>query len=109
MKNKKIQCRECEGFGHIQAECANTLKKKNKSMNSTWSDGDSDYCIDDESNFIAFASRIDDTGGDGSVGLSKNTAGVTKGVSTLTYESSDDEDLTEEELIQAYRLTSGPN
>ena len=25
-----IQCRECEGFGHIQSECANTLKKKEK-------------------------------------------------------------------------------
>ena len=73
-------------------------------MNATWSDGDSDYCIEDESNFIVFASRTDDIGGDGGAGLSKNTAGVTKGVSTLTYESSDDKDLTEEELIQAYRL-----
>ena len=73
-------------------------------MNATWSDGDSDYCIDDESNFIAFASRTDDAGGDGGAGLSKNTAGVTKSVPTLTCESSDDEDLTEEELIQAYRL-----
>ena len=31
LKNKKpkkgIQCRECESFGHIQSECANTLKK----------------------------------------------------------------------------------
>ena len=27
---KGIQCRECEGFGHIQSECANTLKKKGK-------------------------------------------------------------------------------
>ena len=73
-------------------------------MNATWSDGDSDYYIDDESNFIAFASRTDDAGGDGGAGLSKKTAGVSKGVPTLTYESSDDEDLTEEELIQAYRL-----
>ncbi|KAH1129246.1 hypothetical protein J1N35_000624, partial [Gossypium stocksii] len=23
-----IQCHECHGFGHIQVECANTLKKK---------------------------------------------------------------------------------
>ena len=29
VKNKGIQCRECEGFGHIQAECANVIKKKN--------------------------------------------------------------------------------
>ncbi|CAM8880280.1 unnamed protein product [Rhodiola kirilowii] len=25
---KGIQCRECKGYGHIQAECANTRKKK---------------------------------------------------------------------------------
>ena len=41
-RRSNIQCRECEGFGHIQSECANTLKKSNKSFNSTWSDGDSD-------------------------------------------------------------------
>ena len=39
--NKKgIQCRECEGFGHIQSECANTLKKNKKGMNATRSDND---------------------------------------------------------------------
>ena len=40
--NKKgIQCRECEGFRHIQFECANTQKKKNKALKSTWSDKES--------------------------------------------------------------------
>ena len=82
-------------------------------MNATWSNGDSDYYIDDESNFIAFASRSDVTGGYGARssssniggdGPSKNMAGVIKSVPTLTCESNDDEDLTEEELIQAYRL-----
>jgi len=29
-RKEGVQCRECEGFGHVQAECANTLKKKNK-------------------------------------------------------------------------------
>ena len=32
---KRIQCKECEGFGHIQSKCANTLKKKGKSLKST--------------------------------------------------------------------------
>ena len=36
-KSKGIQCKECEGYGHIQAECANTCKKK-KSYTVTWSD-----------------------------------------------------------------------
>ncbi|KAI3443670.1 hypothetical protein Pfo_000335 [Paulownia fortunei] len=41
-KDKRIQCRECEGYGHIQSECANTLKKKKgMSLNITWSDADS--------------------------------------------------------------------
>ena len=40
--NKRIQCKECEGFGHIQSECANTRKKKNKALKSTWSDEEFD-------------------------------------------------------------------
>ncbi|KAA3463725.1 Receptor-like protein 12 [Gossypium australe] len=31
-KKKRIQCHECHDFGHIQVKCANTLKKKKKSM-----------------------------------------------------------------------------
>ena len=82
-------------------------------MNATSSDEDSDYNIYDASNFIAFPSRSDVIGGDGARssssntgvdGPSKNTASVTKGVPTLTYESNDDEHLIEEELIHAYRL-----
>ena len=36
-KRKGIQCKECEGYGHIQVECANT-RKKNKSYIATWGD-----------------------------------------------------------------------
>ena len=32
---KRIQCRKCEGYGHIQSECANTCKKKSKAKTST--------------------------------------------------------------------------
>ena len=53
--NKKgIQCRECEGFGHIQSECANTLKKK-KVMIATWSDQDFEQS-DEEENSVALTS-----------------------------------------------------
>ena len=40
--NKKgVQCRECEGYGHLQSECANTHNKKSKAtMTSVWSDDD---------------------------------------------------------------------
>ncbi|XP_057779449.1 uncharacterized protein LOC130998029 [Salvia miltiorrhiza] len=40
-----IQCYECHGFGHIQSECANTLKKlkeQNKSYNVSQSDEETD-------------------------------------------------------------------
>ncbi|XP_058180238.1 uncharacterized protein LOC131298786 [Rhododendron vialii] len=41
-KPQGIQCHECHGFGHIQSECANTLKKKmKKGLKVTWDD-DSD-------------------------------------------------------------------
>ena len=56
-KNKGVQCRDCDGFGHIQSECANTLKKK--AMNSSWSDGDSKDSQNEENDHIgnvAFAS-----------------------------------------------------
>ena len=39
---KRIQCKECESFRHIQSECANTRKKKNKTLKSTWSDEESE-------------------------------------------------------------------
>lgn len=31
-----MQCHECNGFGHIQVECANTVKNK-KALDTTWS------------------------------------------------------------------------
>ena len=48
---------ESEGFGHIQSECANTLKKKGKSLKTTWSDEDSDGSEEEDdymNNYIAF-------------------------------------------------------
>ncbi|KAH6778082.1 hypothetical protein C2S51_009394 [Perilla frutescens var. frutescens] len=60
-KHKEVKCRECGGFGHYQAECANTLKKKNKSYCSTLSESDypDDSGSDEEcvSNHIAFVTQ----------------------------------------------------
>ncbi|CAL2244806.1 unnamed protein product [Prunus armeniaca] len=48
---EKVKCFECEGYGHISSECANTLKKqkdgKNKAMHTTWSDSELE-CENDE-------------------------------------------------------------
>ncbi|XP_012844734.1 PREDICTED: uncharacterized protein LOC105964776, partial [Erythranthe guttata] len=45
---KGIRCRECRGYGHIQAECANTLKNQGKSLATTWSDNNSESDDDSE-------------------------------------------------------------
>ena len=50
-KNKGVQCRECDGFGHIQSEFANTLKKK-KAMNTSWSDEDSKESQNEEEDLV---------------------------------------------------------
>ncbi|XP_062103502.1 uncharacterized protein LOC133814575 [Humulus lupulus] len=60
--NRGIQCRECDGFGHIQAECANTQKKK-KALVTTCSDSEEDKdgscseISDHEKNVIAFVAK----------------------------------------------------
>ena len=41
-RSKGIQCHECEGYGHIKAECPTFLKKQKKGMVVTWSDDDSE-------------------------------------------------------------------
>ena len=40
-KNTQIQGRKCKGYGHIQFECANTLKEKSKPMTTAWWDAES--------------------------------------------------------------------
>ena len=60
--NKKmIQYRECEGFGYIQSECANTREKKNKALKSTWSDEESEGIQEEDdlvSNQVAFSGTL---------------------------------------------------
>ncbi|CAM8934179.1 unnamed protein product [Rhodiola kirilowii] len=47
-KGKGIQCRECEGYGHIRAECIITQKKKNAYAVS-WSDRETSNEVGSES------------------------------------------------------------
>ncbi|XP_031108661.1 uncharacterized protein LOC116013148 [Ipomoea triloba] len=62
-KNKGIQCRECEGFGHIQVECATYLKRKKSMKATTWSDEECSEEAQDEDeeisgNFVAFTAVV---------------------------------------------------
>ena len=54
-KSKGIQCRECEGYGHIHAECANT-RKKNKSYTMTWINEESEEREEPSSEVMVFVS-----------------------------------------------------
>ena len=36
--NKRIQCHECEGYGHIRTECGTYLRNQKKSLVALWSD-----------------------------------------------------------------------
>ncbi|XP_045798006.1 uncharacterized protein LOC123892244 [Trifolium pratense] len=39
-QSEGVQCQECEGYGHIKAECPTFLKRQKKSLAITWSDED---------------------------------------------------------------------
>ncbi len=55
-QGKGVQCRECEGYGHISAECPNYLKKQKKGMTATWSEeDDSDDDIKNETSKLITA------------------------------------------------------
>ena len=98
--NKKgIQCRECEGFGHIQSECANTLKKK-KVMTATWSDQDSEQS-DEEENSVALTSVHK-----GIVFNYKDVLCLNNSVQNNenSDNDSDDSDLDEESLKESYKI-----
>lgn len=92
LKGKEIQCRECEGFGHIQVECANTLKK-NKSLNTTLSYEDKEETDhDDEDN-----NEASDT-------MAFNAVIDLKDNSLHVEDSASDEEISYEELQEKYNL-----
>ena len=107
IKSKGIQCKECEVYGHIQVECANT-RKKNKSYIVTWSDEESEEREEAFSDVIVLVSltTIEDP----------PTDAATNVVSSLVViaESSDDEEIYDEEMVHSYmvmynKLVKAPN
>ncbi|GAA0142522.1 hypothetical protein LIER_03403 [Lithospermum erythrorhizon] len=57
---KGVQCRECEGFGHIQVQCPKYVKKQTKSYYVTHSDKESNEHegSDNVNNFVAFTAQV---------------------------------------------------
>ncbi|CAM8960832.1 unnamed protein product [Rhodiola kirilowii] len=106
-RTKGIQCRECEGFGHIQAECANTLKKKNsKSLNVSWSDDETEESTKEEetSNFIALSSMIDCDTDYARTGSKDRAKKKEAEVEENEAEESDEEESTDECIAEKYAL-----
>ncbi|CAM8965999.1 unnamed protein product [Rhodiola kirilowii] len=97
-KGKEIQCRKCRGFGHILAECANTLKKK-RAMVANLSDSESDDEEegDETTNFVAFVATIGE--------CSESSKKVSPQLEHPADDSSDsdDEELIQETLAETYK------
>ena len=81
IQSRGIQCHGCEGYGHIRVECPTSLKKQEKGMSVTWSDGDSESDSEEESAKLVTA---------------------ISGVCNSDNDSSDQE-LTFEELANSYK------
>lgn len=87
-KGKGIQCHEYGGFGHIQVECSNFLKDQKKGYIATLSDEESKDDSDGEKANIVIAFTI--------CVISKPNI----------YDDGDssDEDLPDEDFVEAYKL-----
>ncbi|CAM8943821.1 unnamed protein product [Rhodiola kirilowii] len=96
-KGKGIQCRECEGYGHIRAECINKQKKKNAYAVS-WSDSESDQ-EGETNNFIALASYVNNEG------ETSNEAGSESSSENPTQYSScsNNEEIIDEDFANKYK------
>ncbi|GAA0160084.1 hypothetical protein LIER_16719 [Lithospermum erythrorhizon] len=88
LQGREIQCRECEGYGHIQVQCPNYIKKQTRSYYSTHSDEDTDEDEGNNSNtFVAFTAKIHQEESETECHYQSGSP------------SDDDGELTEEELI----------
>ncbi|CAM8995220.1 unnamed protein product [Rhodiola kirilowii] len=94
-KGKGIQCRECEGFGHIRAECINTQKKKN-AYAVNWSDSDSEGGTN---NFVALTGCVKPTKDQS---IEEETMKSPED-HTLYSSYSDHDEITDEEIANNYK------
>ncbi|CAM8973968.1 unnamed protein product [Rhodiola kirilowii] len=106
-RTKGIKCRECGGYGHIQAECANTLKKRNgKSLNVSWSDNETEESSEEEetSNFVALSCMMDCTTTPAGTSSEECTNKAEADVEENDAEESDEEEITDECIAEKYAL-----
>lgn len=58
-KGGGIQCHECEGYGHVQCECPNFLRKQKKSLVAQHSDSESKGEEDGQVNCLALSAKTE--------------------------------------------------
>ena len=95
---KKVQCYECEGFDHIVSECANTLKKNNKSLVASQSDSYSESSkVEDEVNLLVFNDVTKEE--------KEHKYNVESADDDFEdYSSDDDEEISREQIVKNYCL-----
>ncbi|CAM8877983.1 unnamed protein product [Rhodiola kirilowii] len=100
-KGTGIQCRECEGYGHIRAECINMQKKKKKKKNAyvvSWSGSESDQ-EGESNNFVALATYVNQE-----EETSKEVESKSSSEDHTQYSScSNDEEITNEDFASKYK------
>jgi excinuclease UvrABC ATPase subunit len=115
--SRTLKCIECEGVGHVQAQCTNLMMtQQNKSLVTSWSEDDEDDRDKDfTSNYTAFGARFHQTDGSmssynpGSLVVSGYNPGslvdddVENGDSRMSYEDVYDKWLKAEACIESLR------
>ncbi|KAG7543148.1 Zinc finger CCHC-type superfamily [Arabidopsis thaliana x Arabidopsis arenosa] len=98
-EKRRVQCYECQGYGHYKEDCANLPKRKEKSLKTTLNDSETESDEEDVSynNVISFVAEIEES--------VKVEPVKTESAKTETAETdedySDDEDLPPyEDLLQ---------
>lgn len=95
-KSKGIQYHEYEGFGHIQVECPNFLRKKRKSYIATFYDDESDEESKSNqlNNVMVFTTRVKE---------SSNFELLNNDVFPDNNENVSDDDLSNDALVESYK------
>ena len=103
-KSKGIQCRECEGYGHIQAEGANT-HKKNKSYTTTFNDEEFKEWEEPFNELMVLISlaSIEDPSVDAAPRAASSSQALVVCVAT-EVESNDDEEISDDEMVCSYKV-----
>ncbi|KAL1218238.1 hypothetical protein V5N11_000865 [Cardamine amara subsp. amara] len=114
-KDKRgIKCFECQGYGHLKADCANLHKHKDKSFKTIPSDSETESDEEDVSNHnvISFVAEIKESVKDTFVKTERSATEVVETAEAVETDEDvlDDEEMPSyEELLQNFVTTCSQN